>query len=49
MADTDNNLADFAVVLTPTPRNSASAPNGECVATPAASSSWGAVKSIYRN
>ena len=49
MIDTDNNLADFTVVLNATPRNSASAPNGECVATPAAPSSWGAVKSIYRN
>ncbi len=49
MTDTDNNLADFAVVLTPTPRNSQSAANAECLATPAAPSTWGAVKSIYRN
>jgi hypothetical protein len=49
MIDTDSNVADFAVVNSPTPRNSASAPNGECIATPAAPSSWGAVKSIYRN
>ena len=49
MTDTDNNSADFTVVLNATPRNSASPPNGECIATPAAPSSWGAVKSIYRN
>ena len=49
MSDTDSNLADFTVVLNATPRNSQSPANAECLATPAAPSTWGAVKSIYRN
>ena len=49
MNDTDSNLADFTIVLNATPHNSQSAANAECLATPAAPSTWGAVKSIYRN
>lgn len=46
--DTDNNLNDFAIVVNPVPRNSSSAKNPDCLATPAGSATWGAVKSLYR-
>lgn len=46
--DTDNNSADFAVVATPAPRSAISAPNTSCLATPNASRTWGAIKTIYR-
>ncbi len=49
LADTDNNSSDFTVVTNAQPRNSASPPNTECLATPATPISWGSVKSIYRN
>lgn len=48
MNDTDNNLADFSISLSPTPRNSATAANAGCVSTPSMNSTWGRVKSIYR-
>jgi len=46
--DTDNNAANFTVGATPTPRNSASPANAGCLATPNASRTWGAIKTIYR-
>jgi hypothetical protein len=46
--DTDNNLNDFTIVTNPVPRNSASPKNPNCLVTPTKSSTWGAVKSIYR-
>jgi hypothetical protein len=46
--DTDNNSADFAVVLAPTPNNSASPANTSCLSVPAAPTSWGTMKGIYR-
>jgi len=46
--DSDNNSVDFAVGPTPTPRNSASPANTACLATPNASRTWGAIKTIYR-
>ncbi len=46
--DTDNNVADFTVTLNPVPRNSASPANSGCLATPNASRTWGAIKTIYR-
>ena len=46
--DTDNNSADFVVTSNPVPRNSASPANTQCLATPSAPSTWGAVKNIYR-
>ncbi len=49
MTDTDNNAADFTVVTNPVPHaNSVEARNQFCLPTPASSSTWGAVKSIYR-
>lgn len=47
MDDTDNNSADFTVVVNPVPRNSSTF-NPNCQATPTRSSTWGKVKSIYR-
>ncbi len=47
MNDSDNNNADFTVALL-TPRNSASAANAACLATPTTRSTWGQLKSIYR-
>lgn len=46
--DTDNNLADFTTGLAPAPRNSQSPKNPTCLITPTRTSTWGAVKSIYR-
>jgi hypothetical protein len=46
--DTDNNSAYFAVVLAPTPNNSASPANTSCLSVPAAPTSWGTMKGIYR-
>lgn len=48
--DTDANSVDFTIQTTATalPRNSASPRNTACLATPATSSTWGALKSIYR-
>jgi hypothetical protein len=46
--DTDSNSADFLVQNGPVPRNSQSGANTSCLATPAAPSSWGTVKNIYR-
>lgn len=48
LTDTDNNSADFAIVLNPVPHNSASPANTACLATPNASRTWGAIKTIYR-
>jgi hypothetical protein len=48
VADTDNNLNDFTVVTNPVPRNTASPKNPNCLVTPTKSSTWGAVKTIYR-
>ncbi len=45
--DTDHNLNDFTIVVNPVPRNSSSF-NPACLVTPTRSSTWGAVKSIYR-
>lgn len=45
--DTDNNSADFTLGVL-VPRNSASAANPVCLATPTSKSTWGSVKSIYR-
>ena len=46
--DTDNNGSDFTAVTNPTPRNTSSPKNPACLVTPTRSSTWGAVKSIYR-
>lgn len=46
--DSDVNSADFAVVSTPTPRNSASPANTACLAVPNANRTWGSIKTIYR-
>jgi hypothetical protein len=46
--DTDANNNDFTLVTNPVPRNSQSPANTQCLATPATSGSWGAVKSLYR-
>lgn len=46
--DGDNNSTDFAIVTSPTLRNSASPINSYCVASPTNSSTWGRVKTIYR-
>lgn len=48
VTDTDNNLADFTVVINPVPRNSASPRNASCLVTPTRTSTWGNVKAIYR-
>ncbi len=48
MTDTDNNLADFSISLSPLPRNSATASPAACLSTPSMNSTWGRVKSIYR-
>ena len=48
MNDTDNNLADFSISLSPVPRNSGTAANAACLSTPSMNSTWGRVKSIYR-
>lgn len=45
--DTDNNSSDFAVVTSPVPRNSATAANANCLATPTLSRSWGRLKAMY--
>ncbi len=47
LTDSDNNSADFTIG-TPTPRNSFSAANANCLATPTLRSTWGQLKSIYR-
>jgi hypothetical protein len=47
--DSDSNAADFAVVTSPVPRNSASPSPTACTdGTPASKSTWGRLKSIYR-
>lgn len=46
--DTDNNSADFTIVSNPVPRNSQSPRNPTCLITPTKTSTWGAVKAIYR-
>ena len=46
--DTDNNSVDFTIVNNPVPHNSASPANTSCLATPNASRTWGAIKTIYR-
>lgn len=46
--DTDNNGADFTVVTNPTPRNSASPVNQQCLVTPTQKNTWGRIKTIYR-
>ena len=46
--DTDDNASDFELVEYAEPRNSASPANGECLAVPAAPTTWGKVKEIYR-
>ena len=48
MNDTDANNADFTLVTNPVPRNSQSPQNVACLATPASTKTWGAVKSLYR-
>jgi len=48
MADTDNNSADFSISASPTPRNSQSPQNVDCLATPTSNNTWGHVKSLYR-
>lgn len=48
LSDTDNNVADFALVTAPVPRNSASAPNPNCLVTPSLKSTWGTIKTLYR-
>ncbi len=48
LTDTDNNSADFTVEGSFAPRNSQSAANPTCLATPATPKSWGSVKNIYR-
>jgi hypothetical protein len=48
LQDTDNNSADFTVENAFVPRNAASPANTSCLATPAAPSTWGAAKNIYR-
>ncbi len=49
MIDTDNNSLDFTVQTGLVPRNSASPANATCLAaTPAPSSSWGKIKTMYR-
>ena len=45
--DTDHNFNDFTIVGDPIPRNGQSF-NPACLVTPTKSSTWGAVKSIYR-
>lgn len=47
MNDTDNNSVDFSIGA-PAPRNSQSVRNPNCLLTPTKSSTWGAVKIIYR-
>ena len=48
--DNDNNAADFTVVTSPVPHNSASPanPNGPCGTVPTLNKTWGTLKSIYR-
>ncbi len=46
--DTDNNSANFTVVLNPVPRNSASPANQDCLSVPTQSNTWGSIKSMYR-
>jgi hypothetical protein len=48
ITDTDNNLSDFTVTANATPHNSASAQNPNCSTVGARTSTWGAVKQIYR-
>jgi hypothetical protein len=48
ITDTDNNLSDFTVTTGPVPHNSASAANPNCSTVPTRTSTWGAVKQIYR-
>jgi uncharacterized protein len=48
MTDTDTNSTDFSIVASPTPRNSASPPNAECLVTPTRSNTWGQLKVLYR-
>jgi hypothetical protein len=48
MNDTDSNAADFSLSLSVVPRNSGTAQNANCIATPSMNSTWGRVKSIYR-
>lgn len=46
--DSDNNSADFTVVLNPIPHNAASPQNPGCLATPTGTSTWGKIKTLYR-
>jgi hypothetical protein len=46
--DTDANASDFTVALSPVPHNSHSGINANCAATPANSTTWGYMKSLYR-
>lgn len=48
MTDTDDNSTDFAIVLAPVPRNSASPKNAQCLVTPTNSNTWGQLKLLYR-
>jgi len=48
LTDTDNNSSDFTVEGSFAPRNSSSPANPDCLATPTAPSTWGAVKGLYR-
>lgn len=46
--DTDNNLSDFTVTSNAVPHNSNSVQNPNCSTVGARTSTWGAVKQIYR-
>ena len=48
MTDTDNNASDFTVTTSPVPHNKNSATNPNCSVVPTRTSTWGAIKSIYR-
>ena len=48
LQDGNDNLTDFDIVTGPTPRNSASPANPDCLATPARTSTWGTIKTLYR-
>jgi hypothetical protein len=46
--DTDKNSVDFTVVANAAPHNSHSPANSDCLVTPATTTSWGNMKSLYR-
>ncbi len=48
LTDTDQNGTDFTITTSPVPHTSASAANPNCSTVPARTSTWGAVKQIYR-